>query len=267
MCEILSVSSSGYYSWLKRQPSARAISNIKLDIMILQVYKANKKRYGSPRITRALRAMGHVVSVKRVANRMKKMKLKAIARRKFKATTNSNHSLPIYDNVLNQDFTTSNINEKWVSDITYIPTDEGWLYLAVVIDVYSRAVIGWAMGKYINQRLVTDALSMALFKRKFPKGVIVHSDRGSQYCSYSYRNLIDDNSLIGSMSRKGNCWDNSVAESFFHTLKVELVKELSYQNRDEAKQSIFEYIEGYYNRKRIHSSIDYKTPSEVELAA
>ena len=167
---------------------------------------------------------------------------------------------------MDRNFYTTSVNQKWVGDITYIRTDAGWMYLAVVIDLHSRAVIGWSMDKRMKKALVCNALLMALFKRKFPKNVIIHSDRGSQYCSNQYRKIIENCKLIGSMSRKGNCWDNAIAESFFHTLKVELIHENRYKTREEARQSIFQYIEGYYNQKRLHSSIDYRTPIEVECA-
>lgn len=264
---MLKVSSSGYYSWLSRVPSKRAQENKKLDDQIKVIYMENKQRYGSPRITRALQKRSIACSHTRVERRMKRMGLKAIAKRKFKVTTDSAHSKPVFSNILNRDFNTTAINQKWVSDITYVPTQEGWLYLAVVIEVHSRSVIGWSMSKRMKKKLVCDALLMALFKRKFPKGVIIHSDRGSQYCSKTYRRIIQYNQLQGSMSRKGNCWDNSIAESFFHTLKTELVHTNQYVTRHDARQSIFQYIEGYYNRKRMHSAIDYKTPSEVEYAS
>lgn len=226
----------------------------------------HKQRYGSPRITRALQAQSISCSHTRVERRMKEMGLKAVATRKFKVTTDSEHSNPVFKNVLNRDFSTTAVNQKWVGDITYVATDEGWLYLAVIIDLHSRAVIGWSMSKRMKKDLVCDALLMALFKRKFPKDVVVHTDRGSQYCSKKYREIIKNNQLIGSMSRKGNCWDNAIAESFFHTLKTELIHVNRYVTRADARQSIFQYIEGYYNQKRMHSAIDYKTPIEVECA-
>lgn len=267
MCEILSVSRSGYYDWHGHSPSQRAVANQGLDGKIKSLYDEHKKRYGAPRITKELHAMGENCSRKRVALRMRKMGLIALAAKKFKATTNSRHNLPLYENILNRDFTTTNINQKWCSDLTYIHTNEGWLYVATVIDLHSRAVIGWSMDKTMNKDLVCDALLMALSKRKYPNNVIVHSDRGSQYCAEQYRNIIAKYNLIGSMSRKGNCWDNAVAETFFHNLKVELVHECNYDTREQAKLSIFQYIEHYYNRKRLHSALDYRTPNEVELAA
>lgn len=184
------------------------------------------------------------------------MNLKAVAKKKFKVTTDSEHTKPIYENILNRDFITTTINQKWCGDISYIRTDEGWMYLAVVIDLHSRAVIGWSMESRMTKDLVCNALIMALFKRRFPVGVIIHSDRGSpQYCSDKYRKLINNNKLIGSMSRKANFWDNAIAESFFHTLKVELVHENKYKTRAEAKSSIFCYIEQYYNRIRLPTQL------------
>ena len=266
MCSFFNVSRSGYYSWLNREPSKRELSNKELDQKITSIFEANKNRYGAPRITRTLESNGDTYSLNRLARRMQKMNLKAIAKKKFKVTTDSEHNKPIYENILNRNFITTAINQKWCQDISYVRTDEGWIYLAVVIDLHSRSVIGWSMESRMTKDLVCNALIMALFKRKFPSGVIIHSDRGSQYCSDKYRNLIKINKLIGSMSRKGNCWDNAIAESFFHTLKVELVHENKYKTREEAKSSIFRYIEQYYNRTRLHSAIDYKAPIDVELA-
>jgi putative transposase len=266
MCEIFNVSRSGYYSWINREPSKRNIVNQKLDQNIKLIFEENKSRYGAPRITRALKAQNENHSLNKVARRMNKMNLQAIAKKKFKVTTDSEHTKPIYENVLNRDFVAAKINQKWVGDISYVKTEEGWMYLSVVIDLYSRAIVGWAMEARMTKDLVCSALTMALFRRKFPGGVIVHSDRGSQYCSDRYRKLIKNYKLIGSMSRKANCWDNAIAESFFHTLKVELVYENKYKTREEAKSSIFRYIEEYYNRKRMHSAIDYRTPNEFELA-
>lgn len=266
LCEVLNVSRSGYYDWLKHKTGKRTQANQQLDEEINVIYLEHKKRYGAPRITEALKAKSIPCSHTRVARRMKIMDLKAIAKKKFKVTTDSEHTKPVYDNVLNRDFNTVTINQKWCGDITYLPTVEGWLYLAVIIDLHSRAVIGWAMGSRMKTQLACDALLMALFKRKFPKNVMVHSDRGGQYCSEKYRSIIASNQLIGSMSRKGNCWDNAIAESFFHTLKVELIHENRYATREAARQSVFQYIEGYYNNKRLHSAIDYRVPAELEYA-
>jgi len=266
-CELFAVSRSGYYGWLHRKPSQRTLNNRCLDQKIQCVYATLRNIMHSPRITKDLRAEGETCSENRVARRMKALGLRALAKRKYKVTTDSEHNKPLYENVLNRDFSTTGINQKWAGDITYIHTQEGWLYLAVVIDLYSRAVIGWAMDKRMKTSLVCDALTMALCRRSKPKNVIIHSDRGSQYCSNQYRKLIEKYALIGSMSRKGNCWDNAISESFFHTLKVELVHQQQYTTRIVAKQSLFQYIEGYYNRKRRHSSIRYNTPYQFEKAA
>jgi len=264
MCECLEVSRSGYYDWLGRPPSKREQKNKLLDAKIVNVYEDHKGRYGSPRITKELLADNVSCSENHVSKRMSAMGLKAKGKRKFKATTDSKHNLPVFDNVLNRDFYASVPNQKWVSDITYVRTEGGWLYLCVYVDLYSRAVIGWSMGKRINKQLVCDALMMALWRRGFPKNVIVHTDRGSQYASKKYRTLLNDYILIGSMSRKGDCWDNSVAESFFRTIKCEHIYDFIYKTRAQAKQSIFEYIEVYYNKKRRHSYLGYVTPEEFE---
>lgn len=266
-CEVLSVSRSGYYEWLKWSPGVQACANEDLDAKITKLYHEHHERAGAPRLTQELKANGEVCSQNRVARRMKHLGLRALAKRKFKVTTDSEHNKPLFDNVLQRDFSTHGINQKWCSDITYIHTIEGWLYLAVILDLHSRAIIGWSMDKRMKTHLVCDALKMALHKRHYPKQVIVHSDRGSQYCSNAYRKLLEQYQLIGSMSRKANCWDNAVCESFFHSLKVELVHRNKYASRLQAKQSLFQYIEGYYNRRRLHSAIDYKTPCEFEYAA
>lgn len=221
MCYVLGVGRSGYYDWLHHNPGKQELANKQLDVKIHAVYVEHKKRYGAPRITKALKAQDESCSHTRVARRMKAMNLRAVAKKKFKVTTDSGHSKPVFDNILNRDFNTTSINQKYACDITYIHAAEGWMYLAIIIDLYSRAIIGWSMDKRMKKKLVCDALMMALIRRKFPKGVIVHSDRGSQYCSKKYRGLLKENQLIGSMSRKGNCWDNAIAESFFHTFKAE----------------------------------------------
>jgi len=266
-CDVLQVSRSGYYDWHKRKPSNRELSNRNLDARITALFAQHKQRVGSPRVTKDLQAEGFSCSENRVARRMKHLRLRALARLKYKVTTDSDHDKPLYANVLNRDFNTTNTNQKWAQDITYIPTQEGWLYLAVVLDLHSRAVIGWSMNKRMKASLACDALTMALRCRNYPKNVLVHSDRGSQYCSKRYRKLIENHQLIGSMSRKGNCWDNAIAESFFHTLKVELVQQQSYLTRLMAKISLFQYIEGYYNCQRRHSAIGYHYPRQFEMAA
>lgn len=266
MCKVLHVGKSAYYSWLKAKPNKLEQANRILDVNIESLFNEHKARYGAPRITRALNASMIKCSKNRVAKRMQVLSLRAKARKKFRVTTDSEHNHPVFENVLGRNFTSQAINQKWAGDITYIPTKEGWLYLCVVLDLYSRAIIGWSMSHRLKKELVCDSLTMALFRRKFPQKVIVHSDRGSQYCSKSYRSILKQHDLIGSMSRKGNCWDNAPSESFFHTLKVELVQGQTFITREQAKQAIFSYMESYYNKKRMHSSIDYKTPYEMELA-
>lgn len=264
MCGIFRVSSSGFYDWLQRDCSQNRLANDNLDCNIINIYQQHKERYGSPRIHKELVESGKALSRQRVARRMQKLGLRAVQSRKFKVTTDSNHNKPVAKNLLQQDFCANHPNQKWVADITYIPTKEGWLYLSVVMDLYSRAVIGWSMGKYIDKQLVCSALTMALFRRKFPKGVIVHSDRGSQYCSIQYQNMLLNNALKCSMSGKGCCYDNAAMESFFHSLKVELVHRINYKTRMEAKNDIFQYIETYYNLKRRHSANDFQAPFVFE---
>jgi len=263
-CEIYSVSRSGYYKWRNNGPSQRAKDNQILDEKITEIYKGHKGRYGAPRITDELRDQGEIINHKRVEKRMKHLNLKAKQAKKFKVTTDSIHSFPTAPNLLEQDFTATDINQKWTGDITYVWTKSGWLYLAVIIDLFSRQVIGWSISKRINKDLVCDALTMAMWRRGFPEGVIVHTDRGSQYCSNKYQQLLKDNKLVCSMSGKGCCYDNATSESFFHTLKVECLYDYVFEDRDDAAKTIFEYIEIYYNRKRKHSTIGYKAPAQFE---
>lgn len=261
---MLSIHRSGYYGWLKKQPGKRKIANESLDKKIVTIFKENKERYGAIRIKDDLHALGEKCSKNRVAKRMQHLKLRAKTKKKFRITTNSSHQLAVYQNLLNRDFKAQKPNQKWVGDISYLPTNEGWMYLAVVIDLYSRAVIGWSMQEHMSSDLVCDALKMALWNRQFPKGVLFHSDRGVQYCSFEYQKLLRQHQFISSMSRKGNCWDNAVVESFFHTLKTELTHSEKYITRMSAKQSVFEYIEIYYNRFRRHSSIGSMPPMAYE---
>ncbi len=266
ICDVLNVSTSGYYEWRSRPISQRAQSNAILDSEIKAVFILHRQRYGAPRIADDLKDRGVKCSENRVARRMVHLGLQAVQAKKFKVTTDSNHNKPVADDLICQDFSASRPNEKWVSDITYIWTDEGWMYLAVVMDLYSRAVVGWSMQRRMTQRLVIDALTMALFRRGFPKGTIIHSDRGSQYCAAAYQRLIRVAGLRCSMGRKATCYDNAAMESFFHTLKVELVHRERYPTRRYAKSQIFEYIETYYNTKRKHSSIGYQIPMLMESA-
>jgi len=260
MCDVLNVSRSGYYGWRGRAPGQRAPANAELEQRIVELFHRHRQRYGAPRITDDLREAGFSCSENRVARRMQALGLKAVQAKPYKVTTDSTHKRAVAPDLIEQDFGADGLNQKWVSDISYVRTDEGWLYLAVVMDLYSRAIIGWAMRPRMTQHLVCDALTMALFRRRFPKGTIIHSDRGSQYCSKRYQRLIRSNGLRCSMGRKGNCYDNAAMESFFHTLKVELIHREHYTTRREAKSHIFEYIETYYNRKRKHSAIGYRIP-------
>ena len=260
LCKILVVSTSSYYDWKQTPISKWQKKTMELDKMIKSIFYEHKERYGSTRIFVELKSRNIKCTRARVSERMKIMNLTAKARKKFKATTDSNHNKAIAANLLNQNFIATVSNKKWLTDITYIRTNEGWLYLCVFIDLYSRAVIGWSMDKRMTAALVTNALTMALFRRKFPRNVIIHSDRGTQYCANSYQSLLLNNRLICSMSGKGCCYDNAAMESFFHSLKVELVHDEQYKTREEAKTSIVEYMECYYNKKRRHSAISYLTP-------
>lgn len=265
LCSILGVSKSRYYDWIRQPISKRKKRIQELDTMIIKIFNEHKGRYGSTRIFHELKAEGIMCTRKMIAKRMMALNLVAKARKKFKVTTDSCHKKPVAPNILEQDFAASKANQKWLSDITYISTQEGWLYLCVFIDLFSRSIIGWSMSKSLKADLVTNALTMALYKRKFPKGVIVHSDRGSQYCSDKYQKMLLANKLLCSMSSKGCCYDNAAMESFFHTLKVELVHDEKYKSREEAKTSIASYIECYYNRKRRHSAINYCIPEEYDI--
>jgi len=253
MCRILSVSRSGYYQWKLRPISERNRADQLLANDIKRVFDDEKGRPGSPRITRQLQ--GKSASRHRVARIMRNNGWRAKAAKKYKATTNSNHSLPVAPNLLEQNFEANSPNQKWVSDITYIWTEEGWLYLAVVLELYSRRVIGWAIAERMTASLVCDALMMALWRRRMPKDVIVHSDRGSQYCSAAYQKLFCKHQLICSMSKKGDCYDNAAMESWNHSFKVEAVHGERFSTRSDAKYQVFEYIEVYYNRKRLHSKL------------
>lgn len=255
---------SGYYAWLKRKPGKRQQANEVLDKKIIDIFKSHKSRYGSPRITDELHEKKEICGKNRVARRMIHLNLKAKAKKKFKVTTDSKHNLPVAPNLLNRNFTAHAPNQKWCGDITYVWTDEGWMYLAVVIDLYSRAVIGWSIQPTMSRELVCDALMMALWRRGFPRNVLFHSDRGSQYCSGDYQKILKHYGFICSMSRKANCWDNAIAESFFHSFKTELIYTERYATREIAKQSIFQYLEVYYNRVRRHSAIGSVSPVTFE---
>lgn len=266
MCEILSVSRSGYYNWKQALPSTRVLENKKIAALIKLIFKQNRETYGTRRIKKALAKEGLVVSRRRIGRIMKQENLSYKPKRKFKLTTDSKHNLPVAPNLLNREFSVDQPDKYYVGDITYIWTDEGWLYLAAVIDLFSRKVVGWSMNKRMKAQLVNDALLMSIWKRRPAAGLVSHTDRGSQYASNSHRALLKSHGIIQSMSRKGNCWDNAVAESFFHTLKIELIHRQSFKTREEAKLAIFEYIEVFYNRIRMHSANDYLSPVGFEKA-
>lgn len=261
-CEAFGVSRSGYYAWRHRQanPSQRQLARERLDYLVAEAFEARKGRSGAKGLTLDLDEQDHKYNRKTVAASMKRQGLVAKAGKKYKATTDSEHNLPVAPNLLDQDFTATAPNQKWVCDITYLWTGEGWLYLAVVLDLFSRMVVGWAMDKRMKAELVCDALQMALWRRRMPKGVIVHSDRGGQYCSRKHQALLKKHQLLCSMSGKGNCYDNAVAESFLHTLKVELIHGERFATREDMRRAVFEYIEVDYNRTRRHSANGYISP-------
>lgn len=266
MARVLLVSRSGYYSWLDSREvlSWRMQQREAIDTVVKAAFVAGKGRYGAERIFHDLAEQDNPLDIKTINKSLKRQGLIAKAAKLFKVTTDSNHALPVAPNLLERNFSANRPNEKWVTDITYIQTTEGWLYLAVMIDLYSRKIVGWSMSRNIDAQLACDALMMALWRRKFPQGVIVHSDRGSQYASHAFRDLLKKYSLTQSMSRKGDCWDNACAESFFHSLKVELIHGEPLQNGKQTRESIFEYIEVDYNRYRRHSAIGFISPERFE---
>jgi len=266
MCLVLGVSASAYYAWRGRPESRRVREDRRLLVEIKAIHLAKREVYGSPRIHAELKARGLRLGEKRVSRLMRAGGIQAKQKRKFKATTDSRHSHPVAPNLLERDFEASTPNQKWVADITYIPTREGWLYLAAILDLYSRYVVGWSMAGRMNRRLVLDALDMAVGRRRPGPGLLHHSDRGSQYACSDYQEALTAHGMLCSMSRKGNCWDNAPMESFFHTLKTEMIHHRDYQTRREAKADIFEYIEVFYNRGRRHSILGYLTPAEYEMS-
>jgi transposase InsO family protein len=263
----MKISRSGYYKWLNRPESKRSQQRKRWTEQIQKVFDKSKQRYGSPKITKKLQQDGVQISARTVSRIMKHAGIRSRTVRKFKATTNSNHTMPVHENVLSQNFTATAPNQKWVTDITYIPTREGWLYLASVMDLYSRKIVGWHMAERMTKDLVMNALRQAYRRRQPNSGLIHHSDRGSQYASHDYQELMIIYRMRGSMSRRGNCYDNACIESFHGILKKELIYLNDYQTRDEAQSSIFEYIEVFYNQQRIHSSLNYLSPSQFEQLA
>jgi len=264
MCEIMQVSRSSFYNWLDRPKSARELENMRLTEKIKAIFLEGRGTYGTRRIKRLMAKGGERISRRRIGRLMIKAGLSCKTKRKFKVTTDSKHNEPIAPNLLERKFNVMEKDRYYVGDITYIQTRKGWLYLAVVIDLYSRAVVGWAMADNMKAKLVNDALLMAIWKRKPCNGLVWHTDRGSQYASKSHRRILKQHHIKQSMSRKGNCWDNAVSESFFHTLKTELIYQLKFKTREEARKAIFEYIEVFYNRQRVHSTNDYLSPFDYE---
>ena len=262
ICRPLGVTRGGYYRHLKK-----AVNYYHLELIetVKEIAEASDNTYGSRRMKAALDAMGYPVSRNKAKRLMKEAGVYVKSRKKFKVTTDSNHAKPVFDNRLNRDFAPGGQNQAYVQDITYLWTQEGWLYLATVIDLYSRRVVGWSMASRMTAQLVCDALKMAIWQRRPDAGLIVHSDRGSQYASKAYRQLLKSQGFIGSMSRKGNCWDNAVAESFFGSLKQERVQWRNYQTRYEAQQDVMQYITMWYNRRRLHSYLGNMSPNQFEM--
>jgi transposase InsO family protein len=265
MCEALEVSASGYYAWASRPDCPTEEWRRELVGAIEEVHAAVKQRYGSPRMTAELKARGYECSENTVAELMREHGIRAKAPRRFVRTTDSNHRLPVAPNILDRDFEPEGPNQSWCADITYIPTGEGWLYLAVVEDLFSRMVVGWSMGESMESRLVVDAVGMAIQRRRPEAGLLAHSDRGSQYASDHYQRVLAAQGIVCSMSEVGQCWDNAPVESFFGRLKCELGAE-TFATRDQARAAIFEYLEVFYNRVRRHSSLGFVAPVEFERA-
>jgi len=264
MCRLLAVSRAGFYAWRQRPMAARTRQDQVLAVAVATIYAEHHGRYGSPRVQIELRERGQRSGRKRVARLMRVQDLRARPRRRYRTTTDSRHGLPVRPNLLARRFAVAQPNTAWVTDMTYLWTPQGWLYLAVIIDLFSRRVVGWSMSERIDRQLALDALRMALAQRRPHRGLIHHSDRGSQYASEDYQHLLAKHGLRGSMSRRGDCWDNAVAESFFASLKLELVYQVQWQTRAEARTAIFEYLEMFYNRRRRHSSLGYLSPVEFE---
>lgn len=269
ICCVLKVARSGFYTWLNRKPSARAVRQQELLVKIRVAHAEHRELYGSPRVHRALVIDGERVSRNTVAKLMRQATIRAKTRRRFvPRTTDSTHQKPIASNVLGRNFAAESVDRKWVADITYVPTGEGWLYVAAVLDCFSRKIVGWAMDDHMETDLVSDALKMAIEHRR-PDGeqLLHHSDRGVQYASDDYQHLLSRHGITCSMSGRGDCYDNAMMESFWATLKTELVHPHTYATHEQARQSIFEYVEVFYNRKRLHSSLGYESPESFEAAA
>jgi putative transposase len=267
LCEALEVSASGYYDWVNRQtqPSPRACENARLALLLVQIHQASRQTYGSPRMQAALGQAGHAYGRHRIARLMRQQGLCGRAQGRFRVcTTDSRHDQPIAPNRLPDLSAPSAPNQIWLGDITYVPTDEGWLFLAGILDLYSRRLVGWALSEHIDTKLILAAWELARIQSPPPAGLIFHSDRGVQYASQDYRQALQSSHAIASMSRKGNCYDNATMESFWSTLKQELIYRHHFHTRDQARQAIFEFIEVFYNRQRLHSSLGYRSPIDFE---
>ena len=264
LCAVLGVTRSGFYAARGRPPARRTRADQRLAVAIAAIHADSRCCYGSPRVHAELQARGERLGRKRVARLMRQQGLRVRWRRRFRTTTNSEHSFPVAPNIVARHFTVPAPNQTWVTDLTYVWTREGWLYLDVVLDLFSRRVVGWAMSPQMDQKMALDALAMALARRHPPRGLIHHSDRGCQYASRSYRQRLATHGIVCSMSRRGNCWDNAVAESFFATLKRELVDGRDWTTRAEARAAIFEYVEVFYNGHRRHSALGYVSPVAFE---
>lgn len=267
LCKVLGVSPSGYFAWKDRPASHRQHEDMVLLAHVRSAFALSNATYGSPRMTRELRDSGLVVGRRRVARLMRENGLKARQKRRFKRTTDSLHAFPVAPNLLDQDFTATGLNQKWGADISYVWTREGWLYLAVIIDLFARRVVGWAVSDRLHKELALTALRRALALRRPPEGLVHHSDRGSQYCSIDYQAELRRRAILISMSGKGNCYDNSMVETFFKTLKAELVWRTVFQSRAEATLAIGRYIDGFYNPVRRHSALDFVSPLQFERQA
>ncbi len=267
MCGVLQVSTAGYYDWLNRPESARARHDRRLLVSIRACHARSQRNYGSPRVTRELRETGERCSENRVARLMRLHGIRAKRVKKWRATTDSRHALPVARNALNRQFEVREPNRVWASDISYLWTEEGWMYLAVVMDLYSRAIVGWSIQPRLTAELARQALQMALGRRKPPHGLLHHSDRGVQYAAADYQRVLVEHGIECSMSRKGNCWDNACVESFFSTLKLEHVYHQRYLTREAAKRDVIEWIELVYNRQRRHSALGYRSPAQFENLA
>lgn len=264
LCKVAKISRSGFYAWKRRSPTQQQRANAELLDILRAIHKASRGTYGRPRLLRALRSKGYECSSERLRRLMLKNGIASKHRRKYRATTNSKHKMPVADNLLKRDFTAETVDRVWVADTTFIATNEGWMYLAAILDVFSRTIVGWAMGNDNSRHLCLHALDMATARRTINAGLIHHSDRGSTYASGDYQERLKNWHMVCSMSAKGDCWDNAMMESFFHTLKVELIRDEPFATRVEASGAIFEYIEVFYNRQRLHSSLGFTSPLDYE---